>query len=415
MADLQRAAAGAPGAATLSGDISYEQICKCHTSDLNIVMCHRSINYMAEMMETKYGIPWIKVNFIGGSSSTKSLRKIARYFDSKKLTDRVEEVIAQEMLALKPVREEIKARHQGKNGYVTQIGNDLFAWFSSGFSKSRINFLELLQPERITYCLNDAARDYWQQQRLPKEPRQGLESSPVVEIIGTKDWEQHLNGLGIGQKRHRRIATEGALLGGFLKNQSSLDLAIVSDGAGQFALLNHGLCWVHAERLVHKLIPLNDPQRLDHERVRGEIWSLYRDLKAYKRAPNPALATEYEARFDALFTQQTSFETLNQTLKRLHKRKAELLLVLKRPDIPLHTNGSETDIRDFVKKSKISGGTRSDLGRTCRDTFASLKKTCRKLGLSFWDYVFDRIHHNEALLPLPDILRQRALAASPVP
>jgi len=307
------------------------------------------------------------------------------------------------------------ARHQGKNGYVTQIGNDLFAWFSSGFSKSRINFLELLQPERITYCLNDAARDYWQQQRLPKEPRQGLESSPVVEIIGTKDWEQHLNGLGIGQKRHRRIATEGALLGGFLKNQSSLDLAIVSDGAGQFALLNHGLCWVHAERLVHKLIPLNDPQRLDHERVRGEIWSLYRDLKAYKRAPNPALATEYEARFDALFTQQTSFETLNQTLKRLHKRKAELLLVLKRPDIPLHTNGSETDIRDFVKKSKISGGTRSDLGRTCRDTFASLKKTCRKLGLSFWDYVFDRIHHNEALLPLPDILRQRALAASPVP
>ena len=77
-------------------------------------MCHRSINYIAEMMEKKFGIPWIKVNFIGAESTAKSLRKIAKYFDSKKLTDRVEEVIAQEMIALRPVREEIKARCQGK-------------------------------------------------------------------------------------------------------------------------------------------------------------------------------------------------------------------------------------------------------------------------------------------------------------
>ena len=70
-------------------------------------------------------------------------------------------------------------------------------------------------------------------------------------------------------------------------------------------------------------------------------------------------------------------------LRHLHRRKSELLLVLRRPDIPLHTNGSETDIRDFVKKRKVSGGTRSELGRQCRDTFASLKKTCRKLGISF--------------------------------
>ena len=73
-------------------------------------MCHRSINYIADMMEKKFGIPWIKVNFIGAEATAKTLRKIAKFFDSKKLTDRVEEVIAQEMLALRPVREEIKAR-----------------------------------------------------------------------------------------------------------------------------------------------------------------------------------------------------------------------------------------------------------------------------------------------------------------
>jgi nitrogenase molybdenum-iron protein alpha chain len=100
--------------ATLSGDVSYDQVKRCHTVMLNGVMCHRSINYIAEMMEKKFGIPWIKVNFVGAEASAKTLRKIAQFFDSKKLTDRVEEVIAQELLALKPVREQMKAKHQGK-------------------------------------------------------------------------------------------------------------------------------------------------------------------------------------------------------------------------------------------------------------------------------------------------------------
>ena len=99
---------------TLSGDVSYEQVKKAHTVQLNGVMCHRSINYIADMMEKKFGIPWIKVNFLGAEAAKKTLRKIARFFESKKLIDRVEEVIAQEMLALKPVQDEIRARCQGR-------------------------------------------------------------------------------------------------------------------------------------------------------------------------------------------------------------------------------------------------------------------------------------------------------------
>jgi len=190
---------------------------------------------------------------------------------------------------------------------------------------------------------------------------------------------------------------------------------IVSDGAGQFAVLLHALCWVHAEGLVHKLIPLNDQQRQDQQRVRGEIWDLYTDLKAYRRTPDRELAPALAARFDAIFTQRTAFATLNQTLKRLHGHKQKLLLVLQRPDIVLHTNGSEGDIRGYVKWRKISGGTRSELGKRCRDGFASLKKTCRKLGISFWDYLGDRIRGQGEINPLPDIIRERAAAASAVP
>ena len=100
--------------ATLSGDVSYDQVCKVHTVHLNTVMCHRSINYMAEMMEKKFGIPWIKVNFVGAEATAKSLRKIAAFFESKKLTDRVEEVIAQETATLKPIKDAVTARCKGK-------------------------------------------------------------------------------------------------------------------------------------------------------------------------------------------------------------------------------------------------------------------------------------------------------------
>ena len=77
--------------------------------------------------------------------------------------------------------------------------------------------------------------------------------------------------------------------------------------------------------------------------------------------------------------------------------------------MPLHTNGSETDIRDYVKKRKVSGGTRSDEGRRCRDTFASLKKTCRKLEVSFWHYLKDRLTEN-VLPPLPELMQNKMVA-----
>jgi len=99
---------------TFSGNSSYDQFTTAHTADLNTIMCHRSINYVAEMMEQKFGLPWIKINFIGAESSAKSLRKIARYFEDPELAERVEEVIAREMPEVVKVREEVKARCEGK-------------------------------------------------------------------------------------------------------------------------------------------------------------------------------------------------------------------------------------------------------------------------------------------------------------
>ncbi len=119
------------------------------------------------------------------------------------------------------------------------------------------------------------------------------------------------------------------------------------------------------------------------------------------------------ARFDRIFRRRTGFVTLDRLLKRLHANKAELLMVLERPEIPLHTNGSENDIRCQVTRRKVSAGTRSDVGRDCRDAFLGLAKTCAKHGVAFWDYLGSRLNvpGQPLIPPLPQLVRCRGQPA----
>ncbi len=307
--------------------------------------------------------------------------------------------------------DDTNARHQGVNSYCTHIGNEWFAWFETTCRKNRINFLELLRGQKTDYVLSSEALTYMREHKLPQSLWLPISLSINRVFQNQEEWLAYLKGVGIFKDSHLKTATEGALLGAVLASGVSPDLGIISDGAGQFRLLSHGLCWVHAERLINKLIPFTESQRLAIETVQDQIWSLYQDLKSYKNLlPDQQQQQKdvLEASFDQIFTTNTSFETLNQVLRRLKRRKAELLKVLDRPELPLHNNVSEQDIREVVTKRKISGSTRSDEGRRCRDTFASLKKTCRKLGVSFWEYLTDRVGGKNLIPTLGQLIAQKA-------
>ena len=302
-------------------------------------------------------------------------------------------------------------RHQGVNSYCTHLGNEWFAWFETTSRKNRINFLELLRGQKTDYVLSSEALTYMVEHKLPQSSWLPLSLSLNRVFKDKEEWLSYLKELGIEKNSHVKTATEGALLGAVIASGVSPDLGIISDGAGQFRLLVHGLCWVHAERLINKLIPFTETQRLAIETVQDQIWSLYQDLKAYKKLTveeQQQQKASLEASFDQIFTQHTSFETLNQVLRRLKRRKTELLKVLDRSELPLHNNVSEQDIREFVTKRKISGSTRSESGRRCRDTFASLKKTCRKLGVSFWEYLTDRVGGKNLIPTLGQLIAQKA-------
>jgi hypothetical protein len=315
------------------------------------------------------------------------------------------------------------ARHARQDAFTTQIGDGRFTAFRSGASKSRLAFLSTLRAGHGEYVINEAALEYMRGRALAGPVIEMLAAHPAKVFADEAAWTAHLATLGIDRlavtPEPVRIATEGALWGTIQAHGLLPGTVIVSDDAGQFRLGEHALCWVHAERLVHKLVPANDLQCRAIELTRTLIWWLYADLKAWQRDPCPRRAAALRARFDRIFSRRTGYVVLDRLLARLHRRKAELLRVLRRPvdplcgSTPLHTNGSENDIRACVTKRKISGGTMSEDGRTARDVLLGLMKTCRKLGVSFYRYLGDRLRVPGAMPvpPLPDLVRQ---AAAPV-
>jgi hypothetical protein len=255
--------------------------------------------------------------------------------------------------------------------------------------------------------INDTAVAYWRRQKLPKAVMDRLGPGPAT-FADPAAWGGRLRESGITRPRHVRIAGEGALLGSLIAHGVSPELTVLSDGAGQYDVLVHAACWIHAERPLARLIPYSERHRAAIEAVRGQIWELYQDLKGYRQRPEPSRRPDLEARFDALCMQRTGFPSIDGVLEGMRAHRAALLRVLDRPEVPLHTNLSEGHLRDYVKKRKISGGTRSESGRQARDTFASLKKTCRELGVNFWAYLQDRVRGVGQIPRLTEMIRRKA-------
>lgn len=287
------------------------------------------------------------------------------------------------------------ARHAGKTAYTTQFGSARFTAFRTGAQKSRLAFLRHLLGGAARFEVNGEALAYMRAVGVAPSLREALERSERRSFADEREWSAHLDGLALSLKKGvidpYRLASEAALWGA-IRAQGRLEgTVIVSDEAGQFRVGDHALCWVHAERLVQKLIPANALQENAIEVFKRMVWWLYGRLKSFKAAPSPQLAAELSAGFDRIFLRRTRYQGLSALLKRLAARKSELLRVLQRPEIPLNTNASENDIRTVVIKRKISGGTVSERGRDARDVMLGLAKTCAKLRLSFFEYIGDRI------------------------
>ncbi len=158
------------------------------------------------------------------------------------------------------------------------------------------------------------------QQRLLKIVLKSLEEHNFKSV--NKDTLiQQLAEKEITGSRHQKVIIEGALIGSLLRHGIATDIAIISDDAGQFNVFDHTLYWIHTERLIHPLIPLNEQRRQAVHWIRAQIWAIYADLQIYKKAPDEQLKKRIKEDFCNLFQTKTTYQTLNKLLKRIGKNQ----------------------------------------------------------------------------------------------
>jgi hypothetical protein len=305
--------------------------------------------------------------------------------------------------------DDVGTRHKAKNCYTNVICGEFFVYLSTTDSKSRINFLTILAQGRNEYRFNQDSIDYLTVHKGAEKliPRLSIRDGLV---INTQDPEKaFFDELGYLNATEMRLMIEASLFASLIEHGVPRDLHIHSDDAGQFELFKNSLCWIHEERHYRKLVPAHPEIAVEIEKVRDGIWQLYKTLKNYKEAPTEQERIRISQSFEDLFRpkQPSPYQVINDRLALTYAKRYRLLVVLDRPATPLHNNLSEIGGRGAKVKSKISGGTRSNLGRRAWDTFGSLNLTCRRLDISFYDFLMDRLLGLNKIVRLGDVIGEK--------
>ncbi len=168
---------------------------------------------------------------------------------------------------------------------------------------------------------------------------------------------------------------------------------LICDDAPQFKIITQllALCWIHDARHYKKLNPyiLSNCNLL--ESFMDIYWDFYSQLLDYQQQPSIEKKIRLINNFDEIFSTHTGFDALDERIAKTKAKKESLLIVLDHPEIPLHNNPAELGARKRVRKRVISYGTRSDDGTKAWDTFMTISATAKKLGVNFYNYIYDRI------------------------
>ena len=195
-----------------------------------------------------------------------------------------------------------------------------------------------------------------------------------------------------------------------LMDDETLEKILLSDDARQYLgiAMWHALCWIHEIRLCKKLNPVIEYHRLLLEKFISKLWDYYDRLNDYRDNPDEKVKAELEKQFDELFSTITGYADLDKRIALSKEKKEELLQVLKFPEIPLHNNPAELALREGVVKRKISNGTRSEDGKAAWENMMSIMDTCRKHGISLYEYIKDIFSGNREMTRLSILIAQKA-------
>jgi hypothetical protein len=308
--------------------------------------------------------------------------------------------------------DQTSARVKGVNHTTNVICNPLYTVYSTTQKKDRLSVIGVLQnSQELKFILNPLTYELLDSLNLPNKWKNRIKLLPQETALTSDTFnsllDQHLNKLS---SQHRTRVLEAAAIA-FYHQQSLIPVVqiLVCDDAPQFKLLtdNLALCWVHEARHYKKLNPFVACHQQTLDKFLDDFWIYYRELLAYKDSPNPKRKLELKSKFCELFGTETGYKQLDERKILTAAKVSELLLVLENPELPLHNNPAELAARTMVQRRNISYATQTSEGTKAWDIFMSLVATTRKLGISFFEYMHDRISQSGKIPSLGTIIREK--------
>jgi hypothetical protein len=309
--------------------------------------------------------------------------------------------------------DETTTRFNAQNYYCQILCNPLYTAYFTTENKSRLTVIDVLTNFRDrSFLLNREAFTYFDIFRFPAPVIHQLKSLPQDQQLGQEEFfdllDKYLAQLGPQQRNH--LIDAAAIAGYHAQMEFPVVRLLICDDAPQFKLVTQqlALCWVHDGRLYKKLDPCIPYHRELLDSFLEKYWDFYSQLLQYRDNPTPEEHVRLHNEFDNLFSTETGYYALDQRIGKTKAKKKSMLIALDHPEIPLHNNPAELGARKRVRKRVVSFGTRTIDGTKAWDTFMTLSATAKKLGINFYNYLYDRISGASQITSLADIISQRA-------
>ena len=309
--------------------------------------------------------------------------------------------------------DDTSARVKGEFWNTHILCNPFYTFYSTRPGKDRLTMLKVLQnTDELRFRFGEATCQLLQDEfSLPK--KWSAEITALGDVEASETTLKLLLDGWFGQRNQQvRTAIEQAAAIVFYRQQSSIPVVrtLVCDDAGQFKLLTDklSLCWIHAGRHYEKLSSIVDRHAKFLDAFRDRYWAYYASLQDYRAGPTQDLAEKLRLEFDELFSSRTGYAALDDRIAKTAAKKDELLTVLSVPEVPLHNNDSELGARVSARRRDVSLHSRSERGVRAMDIFTTLVQTSKKLGISAFAYLRDRL---SGALEMPSLAQSIRIAA----
>ena len=307
-------------------------------------------------------------------------------------------------------------RVNGENLYSQIVSNPYYTAYFTVPHKDRLTVIDiLLCGKERTYCFNQQAffllEDFRVSKKLIAQLKEATEDKTISEekmqILLSQLFPDPLK----GKNNRARIMEAAAIASYHQQREIPVVKVLLSDDAPQFKKVTEeqGLCWVHDGRHYKKLDPVVPLYKEQLEGFRARFWDYYGKLTEYKEHPTCDQAEDLSVEYDELFSTKSGYYGLNDRIEKTKAKKEELLKVLKYPELPLHNNDPELGARAEKRRQDVSLQTKTEEGTKAKDTFLTITQTAKKLGVSAYEYIHDRISRQFNMPSLAELIEQRTL------